>query len=93
MAKRAHTENGWLAFIPIANVYLMTQIGGVSGLWTIGLLAVFVPVIGAYAVGVLTVFLWWKVCEKLHRPGWWGILMLVPILNFVMMGVLAWAKK
>ena len=39
IAKRAKTKNGWLAFIPIANIYLITQVGKQSGWWTPGVLA------------------------------------------------------
>ena len=36
IAKRTKTKNAWLAWIPIANIYLMTQIGGLHPAWTLG---------------------------------------------------------
>ncbi len=37
---------------------------------------------------------WWKIAEVRNRPGWWGILIIfVPIVNLVLMGMLAWSDK
>jgi len=90
MAKRTNTPNGWLAFIPIANVYLMTQIAGLSGWYTLGLLLGIIPVVGWIALSALFVFIFWKIAENLKRPGWWGLLQLVPVVNLIMIGVMAW---
>ncbi len=90
MAKRTNTPNGWLAFIPIANVYLMTQIAGLSGWYTLGLLLGLIPVVGWIALSALFVFIFWKIAENLKRPGWWGLLQLVPVVNLIMIGVMAW---
>jgi hypothetical protein len=93
IANRRGTPNGWLAFIPIANVYLVTQIGKQSGWWTLGLLAAIIPVLGGLAVLALMIFLYWKLAEACKRPGWWGILLVVPIVNLIMIGILAWGKE
>ena len=93
IAKKTKTKNAWLAWIPIANIYLLTQIAGISGWYTLIILAAIVPFIGSLVVAVFTIWLWWQVAEVRHRPGWWGILMIIPIVNLVVMGILAWAKK
>ncbi|MBI5393619.1 hypothetical protein HZA96_07170 [Candidatus Woesearchaeota archaeon] len=94
IAKKTKTENAWLAWIPIANIYLMTQVAKVSGWYTTGLLLVFVPIIGSIAIAALFCYLWWKIAEARNRPGWWGILIgLVPIVNLVMIGMLAWSDN
>lgn len=90
IARKTKTKNGWLAWIPIANVYLMTQIGKVSGWFTLGVLAVFVPFIGGLIVLALTLFLWWKVAEARKMPGWYGILILIPFVNLIVVGIIAW---
>ncbi|MBI4155300.1 hypothetical protein HY498_04410 [Candidatus Woesearchaeota archaeon] len=92
IAKKTNTENGWLAFIPIANIYLMTQIAGISGWYTLLLLLSLVPFIGSLAMLIFIVFLWWKIAEAVHRPGWWGILMLIPVVNLIIIGIMAWGK-
>jgi len=93
IANKTKTKNSWLAFIPIANIYLMTQIAGLSGLWTLVILAGFIPVIGTMAVLAAMVYFWYLIAEKCKRPGWWGILFIIPIVNLVVMGILAWGKK
>lgn len=94
IAKKTNTPNGWLAFIPIANVYLMTQIAGVSGWWTLIIFAAFIPFIGGLAVAAAMVYFLWLICEKVGKPGWWSLLIyLIPIVNLVMLGILAWGKR
>ena len=93
IARKTHTQNSWLAFIPIANVYLMTQMAGLPGWWTLAVLLPLVPFVGGLAMTVAMVYIWWKIAEKIHRPGWWSILLVIPIVNLVMLGVMAWAKK
>ena len=92
IAKKTKTPNGWLAFIPIANIYLMTQIAKLPGWYTLGILAIIIPVIGGIAFMVLFVYFWWKIAEEIGKPAWWGILMIIPIVNLVMVGIMAWGK-
>ena len=93
IAKRTKTRHAWLAWIPIANMYLMAKIGRQSGWLVFGFLLAFIPIIGIFIGLALSVYLWWKIAEQRNRPGWFGILMLIPIVNFVLMGILAWSKK
>lgn len=92
IAKKTKTENRWLAFIPVGNVYLMTQMAGLSGWWTLGVLAVFVPFIGGLAVFAGMIYLWWLIAEAIKKPGWWSLLMIIPVVNLVMMGIMAWGE-
>jgi len=92
IAKKTKTENAWFAWIPILNIYLMTQIAGVSGWITAAFLLVIIPFIGGLVVMALTVWLWWKIAERLKLPEWYGILMIIPIVNFVILGIMAWGK-
>jgi len=45
------------------------------------------------AILVIWVILWWKIAGKVERPGWWGILMLIPIVGLPMIGVLSFTSK
>ena len=84
IAKKTSTNNNWMAWVPILNFYLMCKIAGKSAIWIIFL---FLPFINIIAV----VLIWSAIAEKLGKPAWWGILMLVPIANFVIMGILAFS--
>src|SRR3989344_4341446 len=93
IADRTKTKDGWLAFVPIGNIYLMTKIAKVPGWWTIGVLSGIIPLIGGVLVLILITYLWWQIAERLKRPGWWALLLLIPIVNFVIIGIMAWGKK
>lgn len=94
IAKRTKTEYAWMAWIPILNLYLMSRIAGIHW-WTV-LVVIFagwIPLIGQLAAAAIIVWWWWMIAEKRKYPGFFGILMLIPIVNFIILGVLAWAKK
>ena len=94
IAKKTGTPNGWFGFIPILNVYLVTQIAGVSGWWTLSVLLPIIPFIGSLAMLGVSIYLIWLVSEKCGKPGWWSIVItFVPIVNLILMGILAWGKK
>jgi len=94
IAKRTNTKDPWLAWIPIANIYLATQIAKVSGWFTLAILLPFIPVIGSIASIAILAWIWWKIAEIRKRPGWWGILIaIIPVVNLVLIGILAWDKK
>lgn len=92
IAKKTKTQNGWLAFIPIANVYLMTQIAGLPAWYTLAILLPIIPIVGSLAMMVAMVYFWWKIAEKIGKPGWWSILLLIPIVNLVIIYLMAWGK-
>ncbi|MFC1942509.1 DUF5684 domain-containing protein [Chloroflexota bacterium] len=85
IAKKTNTPNEWLAWIPIANAYLLCKMAGMSGWWT---LAIFVPLLNI----VMMIIWWWSVAEKRNKPGWLGILMIIPVLNLIVPGILAFSE-
>ena len=91
IAKKTNTENPWLAWIPIANIYLMTKIGKVPWWTMFGLLLALIPAIGWLLTTALGAFWWWKIAEARGKPGWLGILTIIPLANFIVIGILAWA--
>lgn len=92
IAQKTNTPNAWLAWIPIGNVYLMTQIAGVPW-WTMLVIFVgFIPVLGYLAILGVSLWWWWKISEKRGKEGWWSILLLIPVVNLVIIGMLAWGK-
>lgn len=90
IAKKTKTKNGWLAWIPIANIYLMTQIAKVPWWYMLAFLLGIIPIIGFLIILVVHTFLWWKICEARGKPGWLSLLMFIPLVNLVIMGVVAW---
>jgi len=92
IARKTGTLRPWLAFVPIANVYLMAKIADLSGWYTTSLLLALIPFIGPVITTATFVYIWWKIAEKLRKPGWWGVLILLPIVNLIIMGRMAWGK-
>ena len=85
IAKKTNTENGWLAWIPIANYYLMTQITKKPGWWVILL---FIPIVNI----VITILLWMEIAVARGKESWWGVLMLIPAVNLFVPGYLAFSE-
>ena len=36
------------------------------------------------------VFLWWKISKAREKPGWLALLMTIPVVNLIVMGIIAW---
>ncbi|MDD5311564.1 MAG: DUF5684 domain-containing protein [Dehalococcoidia bacterium] len=84
IAQKTNTPNGWLAWIPIANIYLMCMIAQKEWWW---LLLCLIP----YVNIVIIIILWWKIAEIRGKPGWFALLMLVPIANLIIPGIIAFS--
>ena len=85
IARKTGTQDDWLAWIPIANTYLLIKIAGWSGWWIFALL---VPILN---IGLVIAW-WWLVSEKRGKPGWLGVLMIVPPIDLIVPGVLAFSE-
>ena len=84
IAKKTNTPNEWLAWIPIANFYLMCKIAGKPGWWMVFF---FIPIVNIVFITIV----WWAICEARHKPGWLALIMLIPGANLVIPGILAFA--
>jgi len=84
IAKKTGTPDGWLSWIPIANIILMLNIAK-KPLWWI--LLFLVPLANI----VIAIIVWMGIAEARQKPNWWGILTIVPIANLIVPGYLAWA--
>jgi len=84
IARKTGTEHGWLAWIPIANAYLMCKVAGKPGWW---LLLFFIPIVNI----IFMVIVWMGIAEARDKKGWLGILMIVPIANLIIPGYLAFS--
>ncbi|MFH0791167.1 MAG: hypothetical protein V2A64_06000 [Candidatus Omnitrophota bacterium] len=91
IAKKTNRPPVWLAWIPIANLFLMCKIAGISYWWLLLILGSFIPVLGFVCAMGLTGFLWYKIAIARNKPGWIGVLAIVPLVNFFIMGYLAFS--
>lgn len=84
IATKTSTPNGWLAWIPIANIFLMLSVAKKPMWW---FLLFLIPLVNI----VIAIIVWMAVAEARHKPNWWGILTIVPGVNLVVPGYLAWS--
>ncbi len=84
IATKTGTENAWLAWIPIANIFLMLMVAKKPLWW---LILFFIPLVNL----VMAIIVWMAVAEARGKPNWWGILMIVPFVGLIVPGYLAWA--
>jgi hypothetical protein len=84
IATKTNTANTWLAWIPIANLFLMLSIAKKPMWW---FLLFLVPLVNI----VIAIMVWMAMAEARGKPSWWGILTIVPVANLVVPGVLAWS--
>ena len=84
IAAKTGTPNEWLAWIPIANIFLMLGVAKKPAWWFILFL---IPLVNI----VIAIMVWMAVAEARGKPNWWGVLMIVPLVNLVIPGYLAWA--
>ena len=105
IAQKTNTKYSWLAWIPIANVFLMAMIAKRPWWWALIIVIAFAVAAAMMngplgwlgwviylAAVVLTIIIWIGICQARNRPGWWVILLLIPIVNLVILGVLAFSK-
>jgi len=85
IANKTNTPNGWLAWIPIANIILMLQIAKRPLWWIILFL---IPLVNI----VIMIIVWMDIARARNKPEWLGILMIVPIANLVIPAYLAFSK-
>ena len=84
IAKKTNTEPAWLAWIPIANIFLILMVAQKPMWWFILFL---IPIVSL----VMSIIVFMAVAERRGKPSWWGVMIIVPIMNLIMPGYLAWA--
>ena len=84
IAQKTHTENPWLAWIPIVNIVLLLNIAKKPIWW---ILLFLIPLVNI----VIVVIVWMGVAEARNKPSWWGILMIVPVVGLIVPAYLAWS--
>jgi len=85
IANKTGTGYGWMAWIPIVNVFLLCMIAQKSFFWVLLFLVPFGQLI--FIVGV-----WSGIAESCGKPWWLGILAMFPGVNFIIAGYLAFCE-
>ena len=89
VAKKLGDKDPWFAWIPVLNSILFFRLGDQNP-WL--LLLALVPVVGAFALSIISVIAMMRICEKMGYDKLLGLLMLVPLAGLILWGVLAWGN-
>jgi hypothetical protein len=105
IARRRGLPHPWLAWIPIVNVYLLCRcacrrlgsaIAFFIGFGVVTAIAIALPfndtLITPLMNAVLSAVVFVKLSRRLGRNMWWGLLLLVPFLNLVVIWVFAFSS-
>ncbi len=85
IAIKTNTKDEWLAWIPIANLYLVCKTAGRPGWW---FLLCLIPLVNI----IVTIILWMEIAKARNEASWLGILTIIPIVNFIVLGYLAFSE-
>lgn len=101
IAKKLKYKKAWLAWIPIANISMILQLGKFHWAWVFLIL---IPILGWIALLVLIIISTWRIFEKRKYPGWLSLIVLLGMLTprfdgiaviayLVVIGLVAWKDK
>lgn len=94
IARNLKYKNDWLAWIPIANLAMILQLGGFHWAW---IFLILVPLFGWIAVLVLGIIATWRIFENQKYPGWFSLSIIIPkvggVLYLIALGFVAWKPK
>jgi hypothetical protein len=85
IAKKLYVPSPWIAWIPFVQIWTIVSSAGKPWWWILFML---VPIVNVF----VSIYLWMCITENLRRNKWLGLLMLLPIINFIFLGILAFSK-
>ncbi len=100
IAKKLNHTDPWLAWIPIANLALILQLGNFHWAWVFLIL---IPILGWIPLGIINIIANWRIFEKRNYPGWLALVYLgafIPFVghafslaNLIIWGLVAWKDR
>lgn len=83
IGKKMGYDKNWMAWVPIANYWMMCELAAKDAtFFIVMLLGSFICPIVMF---VMMIMLWMEIAERMGKESWWGILTIIPIVNFVIM--------
>lgn len=94
IGKKLRYKKAWLAWIPIANISMILQMGKFHWAWVFLIL---IPIFGWIALFILFIISMWRIFEKRKYPGWFSLSPILPyfggVLYLIAMGFAAWRDR
>ena len=96
IGKKARLSMPGLAWIPGIGPHIIAFQASKMHWWPwlllIGFVVPILSILCALVFGVYTVIWNWKMFERIHKPGYWALLCLIPVVNLILIGIAAWSK-
>jgi hypothetical protein len=86
LARKFHHTYAFLAFVPFGNLWLMCDLAQIK------LVIALLLLIPVYGILLFYALCWMKLATRLKMPFWTGLLMLLPLINYVTLYFLAYHK-
>jgi len=80
-------ERGWKAWVPFLNIFVLLELGGLSG-WNVLLLLI--PVVGEMAVFIILIVAYYRISRSFGYGG--GMTVLAALLPLIWFSVLGWGS-
>jgi hypothetical protein len=94
IAKKLKYKRPLIAWIPIANIAMILQMGGFHWAW---IFLILIPILGWIPLFILVIIANWRIFEKRKYPGWYSLSLILPeiggILYMIALGFIAWKRK
>lgn len=81
LARRLGAAHPWMAWIPLANMYLMTKMALMPWWWMLGF---FVPFLNFLVAG----YVWSEIGKRFGKPWWIGAFVFLPLIGMIVPGYL-----
>ena len=95
IAKKAKLKEPLLAWIPGVGPLILAFQASKMHWWPwllyIGIIIPFLNIVISLIITAFSIIWHWKLFEAIKKPGWWALLLLIPIVNLVIIGVAAWS--
>jgi len=86
IARKRGYSHPWFAWVPILDVYLLCRMAEKGVFWTILCL---LPIVDVIFLAIIFV----KLARVLHHNRWYGLLLLVPVVNYVVLWDLSFGLR
>ena len=84
IAQKVGHKSAWWAWVPVLNFFQQVQMAGKEWYWFVFCLT---PVVNIFALAAI----WMGIAQNCRKSAVWGIMAIVPLVNFVAWGYLAFS--
>jgi uncharacterized membrane protein YhaH (DUF805 family) len=96
IGKKAQLKSPGIAWIPGIGPLLIAFFASGMHWWPwlllIGFIIPFLNIVVMLVFMVFAIIWYWKMFEAIGKPGWWAIMLIIPIVNIIFIAIAAWSE-